>query len=797
MYHSIYGFWYVSEDHDQSAICWLKITNVNRLGEPLWFLFIMPLLFVYVFCLLTLFIAYIRLQRGLTRSFLPRLRLLVANTANVFVLSLFWSMFFLLYAWVFFTRHGTYYNETLFDLLTFSIGSKGFASYIVWVFVTDANAFGKTEQEAETIDANKSLREEVLSFATAGIRSTAREGSKLTAETTLLVRRPIHVPQASKKSLITPFFFVRFMMGETAEVAAIRQMVAQTRRASNPYSRGSTAPSEPSLSEGGGSRLSQRPTVLSGTDAINKLTLGGNAAGAMQIGRESVDVENKRTVSEMTRQSDIMEPVTDAAARNALLNSSSTTQRMWNMVLRILNIDQPDSVEFFEFEPYHFRRVRIATGITDDAFINAFSNTIKERLTQGGASGAFFFFSKGEKFIAKSCTTEEMDTLKTNAKAYADYMVNHPNSYISKIFGVYQLKIYGNYLSFFVMNNLFYNDDALTMNEKYDIKGSWVSRNATPPIEGQSVTCSYCEQKFIYKKKNKVRRFSGSRSARFGSKSFVGNRDVTAGELNESGSPLHDIEAEEVPISEGPSSSRCPYTVNGIHEPNLILKDNDIKYKIRLSLENTVNLLRQIRLDAELLYSLGIMDYSLLVGVHNTEYEVKDDKDSFTPRLTRAATRADILGKVRRESLIQPNSPSEDIAEATSSSMSPLTVKIGGEEKKSTEIEFGKVSPKETTRDSADTVELSEIPENDIVLAQKLEVFKVVGPDSYFIGIIDFQQKWNFSKKMERFFKINFRGADPQGLSAIEPEQYKERFLRKIEDILDIESFGRIASVTM
>lgn len=51
----------------------------------------------------------------------------------------------------------------------------------------------------------------------------------------------------------------------------------------------------------------------------------------------------------------------------------------------------------------------------------------------------------------------------------------------------------------------------------------------------------------------------------------------------------------------------------------------------------------------------------------------------------------------------------------------------------------------------------------------------MVGPDSYFVGIIDFQQKWNFSKKLERFFKINFRGADPQGLSAIEPDQYKER----------------------
>jgi hypothetical protein len=77
--------------------------------------------------------------------------------------------------------------------------------------------------------------------------------------------------------------------------------------------------------------------------------------------------------------------------------------------------------------------VRLATGIDDEAFITAFSTTIKERLTQGGASGAFFFFSKGERFIAKSCTMQEMETLKTNAKAYADYMVANKNSYISKV----------------------------------------------------------------------------------------------------------------------------------------------------------------------------------------------------------------------------------------------------------------------------------------------------------------------------------------------------------------------------
>lgn len=41
------------------------------------------------------------------------------------------------------------------------------------------------------------------------------------------------------------------------------------------------------------------------------------------------------------------------------------------------------------------------------------------------------------------------------------------------------------------------------MHEKYDIKGSWVARNAEPPSNGQRVTCTHCEQRFIYFKKYK------------------------------------------------------------------------------------------------------------------------------------------------------------------------------------------------------------------------------------------------------------------------------------------------------
>jgi hypothetical protein len=71
----------------------------------------------------------------------------------------------------------------------------------------------------------------------------------------------------------------------------------------------------------------------------------------------------------------------------------------------------------------------------------------------------------------------------------------------------------------------------------------------------------------------------------------------------------------------------CTVTVNGVHEPNVIMKDNDLKYKIRLPRPLAKSLMTQIENDANFLYNIGVMDYSLLVGVHNTQYAVKDDEE--------------------------------------------------------------------------------------------------------------------------------------------------------------------------
>jgi hypothetical protein len=62
----------------------------------------------------------------------------------------------------------------------------------------------------------------------------------------------------------------------------------------------------------------------------------------------------------------------------------------------------------------------------------------------------------------------------------------------------------------------------------------------------------------------------------------------------------------------------------------------------------------------------------------------------------------------------------------------------------------------------------------------------VEGPGTYYMGIIDVLQQWDYSKRLERFFKIVFRWQDGDGLSAINPKDYVKRFMqRSVIDVFD------------
>jgi len=64
------------------------------------------------------------------------------------------------------------------------------------------------------------------------------------------------------------------------------------------------------------------------------------------------------------------------------------------------------------------------------------------------------------------------------------------------------------------------------------------------------------------------------------------------------------------------------------------------------------------------------------------------------------------------------------------------------------------------------------------------QVARVVDVPRYYMGLIDILQQWNMRKRLERFAKIAFKGRWAkhvrQGMSAIEPHAYRERFLAAV-----------------
>ena len=115
------------------------------------------------------------------------------------------------------------------------------------------------------------------------------------------------------------------------------------------------------------------------------------------------------------------------------------------------------------------------------------------------------------------------------------------------------------------------------------MKGSWVKRNSTPPQIGQRATCTHCNQKFVFSNSKKGIKKKGKK------KGVLSKEEEDEEDMN-----------------------KCRMQVLGHHEPNVILKDNDLKYKLRLPNATSKHLITQLHKDSNFLCSLGVMDYSLL-----------------------------------------------------------------------------------------------------------------------------------------------------------------------------------------
>lgn len=815
---SVRGFWFITDKTvggfkgsiTNDTICWLQITP--KVGHLLswkpWVLFYIPLLISYIFSVCVLYNAFKRLKTGVKFTFVHRIRVLFTNSINITICLLYWTIMLSIYIITYLVANvsGGDPSDTakqLFNILVYLIPAKGATAVIVWTLTTYMDFKGSDD---ESIDLNAALREEVLLYASEGIRKSCKRASALKAgdlakkKQIRLLLKQAHDEDAGdhgrQRELITGRNFLMLVLGfqeplqklkdaltsrnkakmeiiKDYRQSMVRQSMANSGLPSEVAEIRALAAIQENKDKGETERLSQRNTFSTGTQ--NPLQVQGEGLNDAEEGnaKKSVVATTKRgsargstansfhesTETDTTTRTSLSFPSRFSAHRtsegpdgprkitkkisasglpictvgdddedDALLdietmeNARPFYLQWFDFIVRLpvlllcwcRTTGSEDDVEFTEFEPYHFGRVRESAALTDDLYRELFLERVKERLTQGGASGAFFFFSKDECLIAKSCTEEDVQVLVENAKQYADYMTTNKGSYISKIYGCYMLQIYDTRLFFMVMNNIFLNNKQHKNLVKYDIKGSWVSRNAAQPRNGDRVTCKFCEQKYT------VDTNSIKKKKRLRSRSRVHHSDST----NSIASPFPGFDADN-------KREGCSATVDRIHEALVIYKDNDLREKILLPPDVCRELLEQLKRDATYLHSVGVMDYSLLVGVHYSKYAVST------------------------ENAVINDEDENVIADSDN--------------------RFSGMNPAESSNAM-----------QQLQYCVPLEVGRVVGPDCYYIGIIDFQQKWTWNKFMERWLKILVSGKDADGLSAIETDTYFHRFCEKMEDLFHL-----------
>ncbi|KIK66178.1 hypothetical protein GYMLUDRAFT_56012 [Collybiopsis luxurians FD-317 M1] len=228
--------------------------------------------------------------------------------------------------------------------------------------------------------------------------------------------------------------------------------------------------------------------------------------------------------------------------------------------------------KFKDYAPWVFRSLREDYFHLDpaDYLLSLTSKYILSELGSPGKSGSFFYFSRDYRFIIKTIHHKEHKFLLHVLKDYYNHVQNNPHTLISRFYGLHRVKLpRGRKIHFVIMNNLF--PPHKDVHETYDLKGSTVGRlwkAKTPGVDG------------------------------------IG-QDAQTETTN----------SEKERKKEKKKSSPVLKDLNWINA----------HHKLELGPEKRALLTEQLRRDKEFLKTISVMDYSLLVGIHNMQRGNRDN----------------------------------------------------------------------------------------------------------------------------------------------------------------------------
>lgn len=385
---------------------------------------------------------------------------------------------------------------------------------------------------------------------------------------------------------------------------------------------------------------------------------------------------------------------------------------------------------FVDLEPSIFSLLRTTYGISPRNYRESFKiknaaeiekGEMLEKFTEG-KSGSFFYFTRDYRYIIKTVTSEEESFLQKIAYRYYNHMQNNPNSLIVRFFGLHKVRLAPEqrYITVVVMENIFHNKEKLQIQERYDLKGSWVGRRALKSDQ----------ERIAYK--------------------------------------------------------GC-------------LKDLDLgDRKIVIGPENKSLLMEQLEEDARFLQSCKIMDYSLLLGIHThtqsgsvkrLEQTVRTSNgDDFVDVLVTAEPRlppSKYMTSGYATDLSVPDLPSPSRVTLVKSGASSTGVR---ETTLSSTTHFrGNVSVPWFREDYGGIRSNSPFhprcTENGRCPSAFVENPESIPIATYYFGIVDILQQYNWRKKVEHVWKTRFQCQDKHGLSAVNENEYADRFLKGMDKI--------------
>jgi len=141
----------------------------------------------------------------------------------------------------------------------------------------------------------------------------------------------------------------------------------------------------------------------------------------------------------------------------------------------------PETFHIEEFAPRLFSRVRQCCGISSASFFDSVCRTDFDFISFGtnSKSGEIFFFTHDQKYLLKTTTEIEAETLVSMLQRYLERLESEPRSLLGRYLGLYRVTLKDEApLLFFVMRAV--TSHKLSISHSYDLKGSSRNRRSKP-----------------------------------------------------------------------------------------------------------------------------------------------------------------------------------------------------------------------------------------------------------------------------------------------------------------------------